>query len=173
MIAHRPVSTGKENDESFDHPQRQPHDSNAERTDTTLQVPLLGNTTSQPSQGDTATQRRASVLPLPQPSTSKSKPTAKQQEVLTAIRCCRRRGNAATHEAILSMLNTPRSAGKHQSETRNPNDTAKQRGESWNIGKLESELGEMELYGIIRAKSGTVQIVGNHGMNHKNRKEAI
>lgn len=170
MIAHRPISTRKENDESFDHPQRQPDDSNAERTDTTLQVPLPGNTAaSQHSQGDTATQRRASVQPLPQPSTSKSKPTAKQQKVLTAIRRCRRRGNAATHEAILSMLSTPRSSGKRQSETQNPNDAAKQRGESWNIGKLESELGEMELYGIIRTKSGTVQIVGDHAMNRKNR----
>ncbi|MCO6557903.1 MAG: DNA-protecting protein DprA [Bifidobacterium sp.] len=157
------TNVGKESHESIDQPRRQSDDANPNQTVIALQVPLpSGSETSQPAQGNSETRHSTSNRPISLPTAPADEPTALQQEVLSAIRRCRRQGNAATHEAILAMLNTPRPADKHQSNAQNHANTATQKATSWSIGRLESELGEMELYGIIRLQSGMVQIVGNN-----------
>ncbi|WEV68038.1 DNA-protecting protein DprA [Bifidobacterium sp. ESL0769] len=162
-ISRLSTSTRKENHGFIDQPQRQPDDSNTNRTGAALQVPLPSSTeTSRSGQGNAAMGQSSSGQHISQSPASKTKPTVVQQEVLTAIRRCRRQGNAATHEAILTMLNTPRPTGKRQSSMQNPANTTTQEATSWSISKLESELGEMELRGLIALKSGTVQIVINN-----------
>lgn len=107
-----------------------------------------------------------------------SPPTASppQREVLTAIRRCRRRGIPASHDAILAMLHetapalSPVSATTSASTAPQPSDSAPTSGsasmtnnhqpsaEAWDITRLEGTLGEMELMGMVRLRSGVVSI---------------
>jgi DNA processing protein len=85
-----------------------------------------------------------------------TKPTNSQKEILTAIRSCSKKGVTATHEAILATLNTPhQTSNKQASKAYNTDRTPP---EPWDVARLESELGEMELLGFIEPKSGTVHI---------------
>lgn len=160
-----PAIAGKDNHECIDPSQRQSNASDTNQGHPTLQVPLpSGAETSRSEQENVAARHDAPKQSTSQPSVSKAEPTAAQHEVLTAIRRCRRQGDAATHEAVLSMLNTPRSTGKHQSGMKNPAGSAQEKPVSWDIGRLESELGEMELLGLIRLEAGTIRIVTTKAM---------
>lgn len=165
--SHLPAGRGKESHECIDQPQRQPDDSDVNQTSiTALQVPLPSDTkSSQSGRGNATARQSASDQPISQPPTPKTEPTIVQQEVLTAIRRCRRQGSTATHEAVLAMLNTPRPTGKHRTPRQNPANAVISKAESWNIGKLEGELGEMELRGLITLESGTIHILTAN--NHK------
>lgn len=155
-----PTDPMEESDEYSCKPQRPLHHRDSDTTPLIASVPLPGTTDiSQLSRGNDTTGNATSNGTVTDSSSKASEPTAVQQEVLTAIRRCSRQGVAATHEAILATLNTPRPTGKSRSTTQNRANRPTTQTRRWDIGKLESALGEMELYGIIRLQSGTVRII--------------
>lgn len=89
--------------------------------------------------------------------TSGIEPSKAQQEILTTIRRCGRNSITPTHETILAMLNESHS--QHSQSGPSTGNTGKAPGDkAWNLTKLESELGEMELLGLITLQSGTIRI---------------
>lgn len=157
-ISNTPVHFQENNHDYANQPQQQSDDSAATRSNTVLQAPVPEVAkTSQPHQKNVTPADRTPLHPKSQPSMYKAKPSAAQQEVLTAIRLCRRQSGTATHEAILAMLNTPSPKPRNQPKTPNPANTTMQQ-QQWDIGKLESELGEMELFGMVRLEAGMVRI---------------
>lgn len=90
------------------------------------------------------------------PATNATTPSPSQREVLTAIRRCRRQKIAASHDAILDML---RGETQPSISKTTPIAVKPQAGtEPWDVTKLEGMLGEMELKGMVRMKSGVVSI---------------
>lgn len=164
------AESGKENHGVLDHQQCQSGHPSGGRECPPSQVPLPGGAKILLSvQKSTANKHDGPEQTASHTATSAREPTSAQQEVLTAIRRCRRQGGAATHETILAMLNTHRPAGRHRAETRGSADGAAPKLESWNIGRLEGELGEMELYGMLRLEAGTVHIVTHSAKSPRRR----
>lgn len=160
------ISSEESNHDSGHQAHQQSDDSAAKRTNIAVQVPLPSDTkTSQSAQRNSTTANGTAWDSKSQPSVPETEFTASQQEVLTAIRRCRRQGNAATHEAILEMLNTSRSTVKNQTEAQKLTDASARQRKPWAIGRLESELGEMELLGMVRLEAGTVCIVTRNRKN--------
>ncbi|WEV68828.1 DNA-protecting protein DprA [Bifidobacterium sp. ESL0775] len=159
----------EKNHECIDHSRKQSHNTDTGNGHAAMQIPLPSRAeASQAEQGNGAMGHDSSGHPLPESPTSKAKPTLVQQEVLTGIRRCRRRGDAATHEAILMTLNTPRSKAKHGPAAQHQSNDITEPAKPWNIGKLESMLGEMELLGMVEQRFGTVHIIsGNAGRSEK------
>lgn len=99
-----------------------------------------------------------------------TKPTSSQKEILTAIRSCSKKGVTATHEALLATLNTAhQTSNKQASRAYNTDRTPP---EPWDVARLESELGEMELLGFIEPKSGTIHITAAT-CHRKHRQEIL
>ncbi|MDF7665279.1 DNA-processing protein DprA [Bifidobacterium sp. ESL0745] len=157
-ISDAPLRSKETSHDYANQPRQHSDNPTVNRTNSVLRVPLPDATkTSQPCQGNVTMAECTSLHPKPQPAAHEAKPSDTQKEVLTAIRRCRRQGGTATHETILAMLNMPNPKLKNQSKTPNPANTTMQQ-QPWDIGRLESELGEMELLGMVRLEAGMVRI---------------